>query len=100
MLKIFHKSLLKQLIISFQNSAKLSYYPDMKKKFNIILVLKRRIAISLKLPTNITLIRHYFEKIIFNKIYYSLLEKKLLTPNHSGFHSSESSINQLLVIIR
>ena len=39
-----------------------------------------------------------FEKIIFNKIYYFLMEEKLLNPNQSGFCPSDSCINQLLAI--
>ena len=37
----------------------------------------------------------FFEKIIFNKIYHSLLEERLLNP---GFRPSDSCINQLLAI--
>ena len=33
-----------------------------------------------------------------NKIYHVLLEKRLLNPNQSGFRTSDSCINQLLVI--
>ena len=39
-----------------------------------------------------------FEKIIFNKIYHFLLEERLLNPNQSGFHPSESCVSQLLAI--
>ena len=39
-----------------------------------------------------------FEKIIFNKIYNFLLEKRLLNPNQLGFRRSDSCVNQLLAI--
>ena len=41
MIKIFDKSLLKPLILLFQNSAKLSYFPDIWKWPNIIPVHKK-----------------------------------------------------------
>ena len=40
----------------------------------------------------------YLKKILFNKIYNFLLEKKLLNPNQSEFRPSDSCINQLLAI--
>ena len=39
-----------------------------------------------------------FKKIIFNKICHFLLEQRLLNPNQSGFHPSDSCINQLVAI--
>ena len=39
-----------------------------------------------------------FEKIIFNRIYNFLLEEELLNPNQSGFHPSDSYVNQLLAV--
>ena len=39
-----------------------------------------------------------YEKIIFDRIYDFLLKEKLLNSNQSGFHPSDSCINQLLVI--
>ena len=35
---------------------------------------------------------------IFNRIYDFLLKEELLNPNQSGFHSSNSCINQILAI--
>ena len=40
----------------------------------------------------------YLKKILFNKIYNFLLEKKLLNPNQSEFRPSDSCINQLFPI--
>ena len=94
-IRICDKSLLKPSIILFQNSTKLSYYPDIWKGSNIIPVHKKN---------NKQLVKNYqptyllpiFGKIslfliIFNKIYHFLLEEKLLKPN---------LLNQLLAITR
>ena len=39
-----------------------------------------------------------FEKLIFDEIYDNLVKNDLLTPNQSGFHPGDSTINQLLSI--
>ena len=39
-----------------------------------------------------------FEKIIFNRIHNFLLEENLLNPNQSGFHPSDSCVNQFIAI--
>ena len=39
-----------------------------------------------------------FEKLIFNKIYSFLDREKLINTNQSGFGSSDSCVNQLLII--
>ena len=38
------------------------------------------------------------KKFIFHKIYNFLFEERLLNSNQSGFHSSDSTVNQLLAI--
>ena len=96
MIKICDKSLLKPLIILFQNSTKSSHYLDMWKKSNIIPVHKKNDnyrPISL-LP----IFGKLFEKIIFNRIYNFLLQEELINPNQSGFRPSDSSVNQLIAI--
>ena len=102
MIKICDKSFLKPLLLLFQNSTKLSCFSDIWKRYNIMpvhkkndkqLVGKNNPPISL-LP----IFGKNFEKIIFNKIYHFLLEERLLNPNQSGFHPSESCVNQLLAI--
>ena len=101
MIKICDKSLLKPLILLFQNSAKLSYFPDIWKRSNIIPVHKKNDKQLVKNYRPISLLPIFgkiFEKIIFNKIYHFLLEERLLNPNQSGFRPSDSCINQLLTI--
>ena len=101
MIKICDKSLLKPLILLFQNSAKLSYFPDIWKRSNIIPVHKKNDKQLVKNYRPISLLPIFgkiFEKIIFNKIYHFLLEERLLNPNQSGFRQSDSCVNQLLAI--
>ena len=101
MIKICDKSLLKPLIILFENSTKSSHYPDIWKRSNIIPVHKKNDKQLVKNYRPISLLpifRKIFEKTIFNKIYYFLMEEKLLSPNQSGFRPSDSCINQLLAI--
>ena len=101
MIKIGDKSLLKPLIILFKNLTKSFHYPDICKRSNIIPVHKKNDKQLVKTYRPISLLPIFgkvFEKIIFNKIYYFLIEEKLLNPNQSGFRPSDSCINQLLAI--
>ena len=101
MIKICDKSLLKPLVLLCQNSVKLSYFPDIWKRSNIIPVHKKDDKQLVKNYHPISLLPIFgkiFEKITFNKIYHFLLEERLLNPNQSGFRQSDSCINQLLTI--
>ena len=101
MIKTNGKLFLKPLILLFQNSCKLSYFPDIWKRSNIIPVHKKNDKQLVKNYRPISLLPIFgkiFEKIIFNKIYHFLLEERLLNPNQSGFRPSDSCINQLLAI--
>ena len=101
MIKICDESLLKPLLILFKNSLKLSYYPDIWKKSNIIPAHKKNDKQLLNNYRPISLLPIFgkiFEKIIFNRIYDFLLKEELLNPNQSGFRPSDSCINQLLEI--
>ena len=80
MIKLCNKSLLKPLILIFQNSAKLSYFPDILKGSNIKPVHKKndKQLVENYLPISLLLISgKIFEKIIFNIIYHFLLEERL-----------------------
>ena len=96
MIKICDKSLLKPLIVLFRNSIKSSSYPDIWKKSNIIL--DKKLVENYRPNFLLPIFVKIFEKIIFNRIYNFLLEEDLLNPNQSGFHPSDSCINQLLAI--
>ena len=101
MIKICDKSLVKPLILLFENSAKSSSYPDIWKKSNINPVHKKndkRLVNNYRPISLLPIFGKIFEKIIFNKMYSLLLEENLLNPNQSGFWSSDSCINQLVTI--
>ena len=79
----------------------LIHYPDIWKRSSIIPVHQKN---DKQLVTNyrpislLPIFGKVFEKIIFNKIYCFLFEKKLLNPNEFGFCPSDSCLNQLLAI--
>ena len=101
MIKICDESLLKPLFILFKNSLKLSYYPDIWKKSNIIPDHKmndKQLVNNYQPISLLPIFGKIFEKIIFNRIYDFLLKEELLNPNQSGFRPSDSCINQLLAI--
>ena len=101
MIKICDKSLVKPLILLFENSAKSSSYPDIWKKSNIIPVHKKndkRLVNNYRPISLLPIFGKIFEKIIFNKMFSFLLEENLLNPNQSGFRPSDSCINQLVAI--
>ena len=98
MIKICDKSLLKPLILLFQNSAKLSYFPDIWKRSNNIPAHKnndKQLVESYRPMSVLRIFGKIFEKIIFSNIYHFLLEERLLNPNQSGFRPSDCCINQL-----
>ena len=83
MIKICNKSLLKLLIILFENSTKLSCYSGFLKRSNIIPAHKKsdKQLVNNYQPISLqSICRKIFEQIIFNIIYNFLLEKKLLNP--------------------
>ena len=101
MIKICDKSLVKPLILLFENSAKSSSYPDIWKKFNIIHVHKKndkQLVNNYRPISLLPIFGKIFEKNIFNKTYSFLLEENLLNPNQSGFRPFDSCINQLVAI--
>ena len=101
MIKICDKSLLKPLILLFQNSAKLSFFPDIWKRSNIMPVHKKndkQLVGNYQPISLLSIFGKMFEKIIFNNIFRFLLEERLLNPNQSDFRPSDSCINQLLPI--
>ena len=101
MIKICDKSILKPLIILFENLNKSSYYPDIWKKSNIIPVHKKndkQLVNNYRPISLLPIFGKIFEKIIFNRIYNFLSEENLLNQNQSGFRPSDSCVNQLLAI--
>ena len=96
MIKICDKSLIKPLIILFQNPIKPSHYPGIWKKFDIKPVHKKNDKQLIQNYQPISLLPIFdkiFEKAVFNSC---LLNERVLNLNQSGFRSSDSCINQLL----
>ena len=92
MIKMCDKSLLKPLIILFENSTKSSCYPDIWKRSNIIPVHKKndKQLVNNYRPISLSpIFEKLLEKVIFNRIYGFLLEENLLNPNQSGFRPSD-----------
>ena len=82
-------------------SLKFSNYPDIWKKSNIIPAHKKndkQLSNNYRPISFLPVFVKIFEKIIFNRIYDFLLKEKLLNPNQSGFHPSDSCVNQLRAI--
>ena len=101
MIKMCDKSILKPLILLFENSTKSSYYPDIWKKSNIVPVHKKndkQLVTNFRPISLLPIFGKIFEKIIFNRIYNFLSEKNLLNHNQSSFRPSDSCVNQLLSI--
>ena len=101
MIQICDRTLIKPLIILFQNSVKHSYYPDIWKRSNIILVHKKsdkQLVENYRPISLLPIFGKFFKKIIINKIYNFLLEERLLNPDQPGFRPSDSCVNQLLSI--
>ena len=93
------KNMCQILIILFQNSIKSSHYPDIWKKSNITLVLKKNDKQLIQNHRPIYLLPIFgkiLEKVVFSMIYNFLLNERLLNPNQSGFRPSYSCINELL----
>ena len=101
MIKLCEKSLTKSLSISFKNSIKSSFYPDIWKRSNIIAVDNKndkQLVNNCRPISVLPIFGKYFEKIIFDRIYNFLLEEEVFNSNQSGFGSSDSCVNQLLAI--
>ena len=96
MIKICDKSLLKPLILLFENSTKSSCFPDIWKGSNTIPAHEKndqQLVNNYRPISLLPIFGKIFEKIIFNKIYNIPLDEKLLNPNQSGFRPSDSCIN-------
>ena len=77
MIKICDKSILKPLIILFENPMKSSYYQDIWKKSNIIPVHKKndkQLVNNYRPISLLPIFGKIFEKIIFNRIYNFLAD--------------------------
>ena len=76
-------------------------FPSEWKKGNVVPIHKKDGRQNVKNYRPVSLLpicRTIFERLIYNVMYDFLTENDLLSPNHSGFRSGDSCINQLLSI--
>ena len=80
-----------------------SVYPDMWKVANVTAIYKKDDKILVKSYRPISLLPicgKMFEKLIFIHLYSYLNSNNLLTKNQSGFRPGDSTINQLLFLVK
>ena len=76
-------------------------FPSNWRKANVLPIHKkenRQIKKNYRPITLLPICMKIFETLIFDTIYEYLCENQLLTPNQSGFHPGDSTVNQLLFI--
>ena len=101
MLKLCDTSIVKPLLIIFNNCLKEGVFPLLWKKANIIPIHKKRSKNDLNNYRPISLLPicgKLLEKIIYNSLYSFMEKNNLLSVNQSGFRAGDSCTNQLLSI--
>ena len=101
MLKICDSSLIKPLLIIFNNSLNSGMFPSAWKKANIIPIHKKGDKMDVKNYRPISLLPicgKLFEKVIYNTLYKYYESNDILNVNQSGFRQGDSCINQLINI--
>ena len=101
MLKLYVTSISKPLHILFNNRVINECFPNECKKTNVIPVHKKgdKQIINNSRPVSLLPIcSKIFEKNIFNSLFESLEDNKLLNSNQSGLRSGDSCMHQLLSI--
>ena len=101
MIKICDSAIVEPLYLIFEKCLETGVYPTSWKRVNIIPVHKKNSRQSKNNYRPISLLPIFgkiFEKLLFDMIYKHLCDHSLITPNQSGFHPGDSTINQLLSI--
>ena len=101
MLKICDISISKPLCYLFKNCLTECIFPEDWKKANVVPIFKKGSRQDFKNYRPISLLPicgKIFERLIYNSIFNFIEERKLLSPNQSGFKPPDSCINQLLLI--
>ena len=100
MIKICDKSLLKTLVLLFQNSTKSSCNSDMLERSNIPVHKNndKKLVRYYRSISLLPILSKIFKKLIVNRIYNFLLDGRLFHRNESGFPPSDSCVDQLLAI--
>ena len=101
MLKIGDKSIVKPLLLIFENALNEGTFPLLWKKANVTPIHKKGDKSNIKNYRPISVLPlcgKLFERIIFNSLYSYFNNNNILNVNQSGFRSGDSCINQLLDI--
>ena len=101
MLKICDSSIVKPLLIIFNNSLNRGVFPDQWKKANVTPIHKKgnKNDITNYRPISVLpLCGKIFEKLIYNAVYNFFLENNIFNINQSGFRTGDSCVNQLISI--
>ena len=102
MLKLCDDSIVKPLMIIFNNCLNAGVFPLCWKKANITPILKKgdKSIVSNYRPISVLPIcGKLFEKMIYNAFYNYLSINNILDVNQSGFRTGDSCTNQLSVIV-
>ena len=100
--KCFNESTHILLVIIFRNIVITGIFPDQWKLENVTPIHKKNDKQQLSNYRPISLLpicSEIFEKIIFNNIYRYLVANDLISKHQSGFHSGDSTTNQLLFLV-
>ena len=101
MIKICDSAIVQPLCLIFEKCLETGVYPTSWKRANIIPVHKkdsRQTKNNYRPISLLPIFGKIFEKLLFDTIYKHLCDHSLITPNQSGFHPGDSTINQLLSI--
>ena len=101
MLKLCDNSIVKPLMIIFNNCLNDSVFPEIWKKGNIVPIHKKgdkRFVSNYRPVSLLPICGKIFERLIYNSLFVFLNNNDLLTPMQSGFRPGDSCINQLIAI--
>ena len=101
MLKICDLSVIKPLSYLFKNCLKECIFPEAWKKANVVPIFKKGSRQDFKNYRPVSLLPicgKIFERLIYNSVFNFIDERKLLSPNQSGFKPQDSCVRQLLSI--
>jgi len=101
MLKICDSSVIKPLSYLFQNCLKECIFPEAWKKANVVPIFEKGSRQDFKNYCPVSLLPicgKIFERLVYNSVFIFVNERKLLSPNQSGFKPQDSCVHQLLSI--
>ena len=101
MLKLCGESIYKPLNLIFKSCLKTCQFPQDWKQANVVTVFKKGGKQFLKnyRPISLlTIIRKFFERLLYNQMFEIFVRNDLISQNHSGFKPGDSCVNQLLAI--